>query len=284
VPHDPDVTRAEALLAGVERGHYRLPEAIIAAAHARRLVVAALSERLTALGTASVHNAAITIADRLLEDPPDAIGTDVLLAIRAELVAVNDEREGLELETAALRAAADRSGGRLVRAISDEEGIVECLRAALTETLDRARDAAGAFRGGPVPGPEAVRHMPRVKADAWTSLSEASDRYSAIRGASRQLLGGAYRSGAEAVLSEFRDPLDERLWSTWERWSQRRILPPPWPQPALDRMAWLTTLPAGLVWLPTSAELDEALAAVSRPLERREAVLGVHVPPLPLSG
>lgn len=197
-------------------------------------------------------------------------------------------------------AAADAAGDALDRVIDALEGqrppaeqaIVSAIVAAVDEIhaqlaadlgalLGAAARAAAAFPGGSIPGGDAVPHLDAARAAAWVCLDRAATRYSALRGAERQLRRLMGDPEPDPALCEFADPAAPELYGSLDRWRSRKqtgFQPGPSGDRPLDRFAWLAGLPEGSVWLPTSAEEADLLDRVRIRNARRQDALGAFVP------
>jgi|GEM_PF-6879473 hypothetical protein len=155
------------------------------------------------------------------------------------------------------------------------------LVAELASLLADAGEAARAFRGAPIPGGDAVPHLSAAKQAAWGVLDRAVGRYGAVRGGEfhlRKLIGGGE---PDMALAEFRDVAHPLLWGGLDQWRSRKFTghrPGPSSDRPIDRIAWLATLPEGLVWLPTAAEERVAFDAWRIKTTSKASALGAYVP------
>ncbi|HEY8868930.1 MAG TPA: hypothetical protein VIP78_13595 [Candidatus Dormibacteraeota bacterium] len=181
----------------------------------------------------------------------------------------------------AMVALQDPTDLAIVRAATDSaDEIHGILVMELAALLADARKAADSFRGAPIPAGDAVPHLAPAKQAAWRVLDGAVARYAGVREGARQLRWLTGGPQVDPNLSELRDVAHPALWGGLNQWRYRKVSgqrPGPSSDRPIEYLAWLASLPEGLVWLPTLAEERAAFEAVRLKMHTKAETLGAFV-------
>lgn len=255
------VIHATALLEAIPR----IPDRVQSAILARERLVMSLQE-------AREERASIRVATT----------PDEWRAWRDAIATADIATTSLDSVIAAMTAMQEPADLAIVRAVvASADEIHGLLVEELASLLADARKAAALFRGAPIPSGDAVPHLSAAKQEAWGVLDGTVGRYSRVREGERHLRFLTGGPEPDPALSEFRDVGHRELWGGLDAWRSRKFTgrkPGPSSDRAIDRLAWLATLPEGLVWLPTAAEERVAFDAWRIQTTTKASALGAYVP------
>lgn len=247
-----------------EAGHFTLPEemhkALRAEVFVRDQVVEARAElQRTAMTGEVVHDMALEVVQAAREGKP--------LPDFAGRVAKAEQAERLaRLRLSIMEDAAHEASRDVTYGTSGEAIIVSHLRPALAATIATVQGVHSKLEGYDVQNPEAILRAPAPVREAFTTLSDASFRYSALRNAqmAASRLAGGPKLDAANWFSEFRDPkaLDIPL-------GGRAGQPMPWPDHPLARLAWIATVGREQVWMPLPSEQDALTQTFFKAVDNR---------------
>lgn len=277
---DPNVSRAEALLRGVDDGFYTVPSEIVTARRAFRLIHATRTTKTTAYLAINLPGVQQLVVEDVLAKAQSGVLEDGWVQPIPETSA---ERLRLSDELTVLEQAEERAASALPGAVRQcaDRVITEGLRPALDKVLSDLRALQRKVDLSTVPfGDEAaLAKAGKAQREAHGRVGELTVAYSAIRAAqnSLRLIVGAPEPDAFGTYGEMSNPYE--VWPQRGSWTQKGA---PWEGTPGGKVVWIALNPKAKVWMPTAAECKAAYEAridTNRwAAGKAEATEGVFVP------